>query len=345
MKATGLGLFTLGMALLGLNAQAQVEREAFLELKETQMMRSQFINATGQKELKDLETVAAGTIVAVDVIKLNIALSQQRANPNEVNFLYTNSSGQKVMSQQGFVCGVRVIDVPEEDQRVSSLLQEKDLCVSAVALSQQMEVMDGNSDEVKTAMNDVQLGNTRTLVAMAETVGQQNATAAVTDLANPVIEFVAGNGFVRPLDSMRAVSEFGMRMHPVLKYKRLHKGIDLRASIGTTVMSALPGRVLAQRIERSKSGKMKGYGKYLIVVHPDRGMETLYAHLSAFKAEAGTKVAAGERVALSGNTGIGTGPHLHFETHNGTSPVNPRRYISQFLAGLENFVNQFFLLG
>ena len=110
----------------------------------------------------------------------------------------------------------------------------------------------------------------------------------------------------------RITSGFGYRE----KFNRVHKGIDIAMEIGDTVRVALPG------IVDKVSYEAHGYGHYVEVVH-DNGIVTCYAHLSSSLVKAGDKVDASQPIALSGNTGNSTGPHLHFETrYNGTA-INP----------------------
>ena len=93
--------------------------------------------------------------------------------------------------------------------------------------------------------------------------------------------------------------------------------MDLKLHIGDTVRAAFDGRVRLTNFER------KGYGYYVIVRHPN-GLETVYGHLSKFLVKPDQYVKAGEPIALGGNTGRSTGPHLHFETRFMGYPINPQ---------------------
>ena len=118
--------------------------------------------------------------------------------------------------------------------------------------------------------------------------------------------------YVMPSKGNYVTSQYGWRP----KFGRTHKGIDLRAAIGDTVYSAFSGRVRLTRFERG------GYGFYVIVRH-DNGLETVYGHLSRFLVKPDQYVKAGQPIALSGNTGRSTGPHLHFETRFMGYAINP----------------------
>ena len=117
-------------------------------------------------------------------------------------------------------------------------------------------------------------------------------------------------------------SEFGMRFHPVLRFWRLHTGIDFAAPCGSPIYAAAAGEV----IMTSSVAQSGGYGNRLIIDHGlQRGVDltTTYNHLTRFVVTSG-HVARGQLVAYSGTTGLSTGCHLHFETREDGTPVNPR---------------------
>ena len=118
--------------------------------------------------------------------------------------------------------------------------------------------------------------------------------------------------YVMPIKGNYVTSHYGWRP----QFGRTHKGIDLRSAVGDTVYSAFSGRVRLTRFERG------GYGFYVIVRH-ENGLETVYGHLSRFLVKPDQYVKAGQPIALSGNTGRSTGPHLHFETRFMGYAINP----------------------
>lgn len=98
-----------------------------------------------------------------------------------------------------------------------------------------------------------------------------------------------------------------------------HTGIDFALPPGTAVRAAAGGTVA--ECTHSK----KGYGTFLRITHQPEG-ETIYAHLSAIQVRPGQRVEAGDVIALSGNSGNSTGPHLHFEMRIGGKPIDPERF-------------------
>ncbi len=125
---------------------------------------------------------------------------------------------------------------------------------------------------------------------------------------------------VCPVEYIQITSDFGERTDPFTGKKAVHNGLDMAVEEGTSVVAAWSGTVL--ECTSDPIG-----GNYIIVDHVS-GMRTYYGHLSQILVTSGQTVAAGERIALSGNTGRSTGPHLHFEiAYNGES-VDPADYLN-----------------
>ena len=117
--------------------------------------------------------------------------------------------------------------------------------------------------------------------------------------------------FILPIDNeIKVTSKFGPRR------RRMHNGIDLKVYIGDTIRAAFDGKV------RIRSAERRGYGKYLVLRHPN-GLETVYGHLSGYLVDENEIVRAGQPIGLGGNTGRSTGSHLHFETRFLGQPINP----------------------
>jgi len=122
-----------------------------------------------------------------------------------------------------------------------------------------------------------------------------------------------------PNDDLKRISAgYGYRMHPILKYKKLHEGIDFSAPVGTPVYATGNGVIREAR-------RTGGYGKLILLDH-GFGYKTFYAHLSKFNVSEGQKVKRGDVIGELGNTGLSTGPHLHYEVHKDNKIVNPINY-------------------
>lgn len=132
-------------------------------------------------------------------------------------------------------------------------------------------------------------------------------------------EFIGGK-FVWPAPGYKRItSEFGWRIHPIYKTRKYHSGLDIGVPWGKKVVAAGTGKVLY-------ADTYGGYGKTVIIDHGG-GITTLYAHNSSLKVKVGAIVSAGATVALSGSTGVSTGPHLHFEVRKNGEVVNPRPWL------------------
>lgn len=121
-----------------------------------------------------------------------------------------------------------------------------------------------------------------------------------------------------PIDGARLSSGFGMRVHPILGYSRMHQGVDFAAPSGTAIYAAGDGVV-------SRAGRVNGYGNYVEIEHHQQ-YATAYAHLSGFARglREGERVRQGEVIGYVGMTGTATGPHLHYEVHHRGGQVDPQ---------------------
>ncbi len=144
-------------------------------------------------------------------------------------------------------------------------------------------------------------------------------TVARDDDGNWVIdeEDPMAGSFRRPVDVAHITSAFGPRLHPISKTWRQHNGVDYGAPTGTPVYASAPGQI-------SFIGNMRGYGR-LIEIRHDGGLKTRYAHLAEFEdgLEEGQSVSIGAQIGAVGQSGLATGPNLHFEVIQHGIPVDP----------------------
>ena len=124
----------------------------------------------------------------------------------------------------------------------------------------------------------------------------------------------AASAMIWPVNA-RITSTFGMRLHPILRFARMHSGIDFGASWGTPIHAAADGEV-------SKAGWAGGYGRQVRIAH-EGGMTTSYSHMSRMTVEPGAFVRQGQLIGYVGSSGLSTGPHLHYEVLRGGRAVNP----------------------
>ena len=133
-------------------------------------------------------------------------------------------------------------------------------------------------------------------------------------MAPEALKLSLGELFIYPVRKSIS-SNYGWREDPFSGQQSFHSGLDLRGNIGTMVKAAMDGTV-------SVVGNNRVYGKYIILSHGS-GYETLYGHLSAISVKQGERVLQGSKIGEVGNTGLSTGPHLHFSIFKNGKAVNP----------------------
>jgi len=129
-----------------------------------------------------------------------------------------------------------------------------------------------------------------------------------------------GSLFLSPVAEGRITSGFGYRPDPFTGKPSFHPGVDLSVSKGTPVLAVRDGIIY-------DTGRVERYG-YFVIVNHDGGYQSVYAHLDAILVEKNDVVDAGDLIALSGNSGLSTGPHLHFELRRNGVPMDPTRLTS-----------------
>ena len=133
------------------------------------------------------------------------------------------------------------------------------------------------------------------------------------------VERLAATPSIMPTAGWLSSAFSRMRSHPILHVARAHEGLDVTAPMGTPIEAPANGTVTTAKWEA-------GYGNTVTIDH-GYGITTRFAHASRILVAVGQRVDRGDRIALVGNTGLSTGPHLHYEVHVNGRPVNPLRYI------------------
>ena len=120
----------------------------------------------------------------------------------------------------------------------------------------------------------------------------------------------------------KITSNYGYRIHPVYRTRKFHDGIDINAIANTPVYAVADGKV-------SIAGWINGYGNYIQIEHSN-GLSSFYAHLNQINVAKGQTVKQGQIIGKSGNTGVGTGAHLHFGVKKNKGSDNPMKYLPSF---------------
>ena len=172
-------------------------------------------------------------------------------------------------------------------------------------------------DLIKSMQNNVNILNKeipdqrKKLSNLEDDVEKHNAKLAATPRIWPVAD--KGKGYIS--------SNFGWRNDPTTSEREFHEGLDIAVWYNTPVLATAYGTV-------SYSGWSGGYGWNIKIDH-GFGYKTIYGHLNRIKVKEGEQVKRGQVIALSGNSGRSTGPHLHYEVRVNNSPKNPRDFIGR----------------
>ncbi|CAA0157534.1 M23 family metallopeptidase [Tenacibaculum maritimum] len=171
-----------------------------------------------------------------------------------------------------------------------------------------------NSEMVKNVTKDLDILSKQMVV-------QSKSLDEIVSLAKAKEKMLASIPAIQPIknqDLKRMASGFGMRMHPILKSRRMHNGMDFTAPTGTQIYASGNGTVI-------KAARSSTFGNVVYIDH-GYGYKTIYAHMSKIVARKGQKVKRGDLIGYVGNTGRSAAPHLHYEVHKNGRPVNPIYY-------------------
>jgi murein DD-endopeptidase MepM/ murein hydrolase activator NlpD len=130
---------------------------------------------------------------------------------------------------------------------------------------------------------------------------------------------LAATPSIMPTQGWLSSAFSAMRTHPILHMARPHEGIDVSAPMGSPIEAPAAGVV-------TDAGWETGYGNTIVINH-GFGIVTKFAHASKLLVKTGQRVSRGQRIALVGNSGLATGPHLHYEVHVNGRPVDPLKYV------------------
>ena len=168
-----------------------------------------------------------------------------------------------------------------------------------------------NSSMIKKLTKDID-------VLSKQMVVQSKSLDEIVALAKEKEKMLSSIPAILPVkleDLTRMASGYKLRMHPILKIRKFHKGMDFTAPVGTPIYASGNGKVI--RAERSAT-----FGNVVYIDH-SYGYKTIYAHMSKIKARKGQKVKRGDLIGYVGNTGRSVSSHLHYEVHKNNLAVNP----------------------
>ncbi|GAB1475611.1 M23 family metallopeptidase [Bacillota bacterium] len=180
----------------------------------------------------------------------------------------------------------------------------------------QLEVSRGDVSQLKAEV----AGDNKALEKQVDALNEEaNAIIAEILRLQGTGDYVGGIMAWPAPASRKITSDFGYRRHPILNVKKLHTGLDIGVASGSKIVAANAGKVI-------KAAWNNSYG-YMVMIDHGGGIVTLYAHNSQLKVKTGDIVTREQTIALSGSTGMSTGPHLHFEVRVNGEYKNPRGFL------------------
>lgn len=201
-----------------------------------------------------------------------------------------------------------------------NLLSQQEDMLEKLMEEQRKKIEEENKQkEESTKKKDTKKEKTRSNKSTSDNTNSSTQKNTQDNTSNNTAS-ISGYGW--PLStSGRISSYFGYRNAPTAGASTFHKGIDVSVPVGTSVLATKSGTVVTSTYSSSA-------GNYIAIYHGD-GVYSYYMHCSSLLVNVGTKVSKGQKIALSGNTGISTGPHLHFAIYANGAYVNPLNYVSR----------------
>ena len=290
------------------------------------MMNGAGIRITGKKLQYDIEKIAGFIIIFIllfsiffqinQIISINSGYLEEEITENiEEKLQNIINIEEKKLSETAVKETVKneKINQTEKVRGIIKISGEEGESTKNTGI---IRIRDSIADiNTKKDMESISLSRTESFEGkVRENINEKNRA----DNQNIQVENIESKGFGKilwPVKYGKITSKFGNRNHPVLKSVKFHRGVDIAVSIGTPVYSGIKGRV-------TFAGRKGNYGN-LVEIEGNDGIKVRYAHLNSIDVVTGQKVSDGEKVAETGNTGMSTGPHLHYEIIIDENPVNP----------------------
>ena len=303
------------------------------------MINGAGIRVTGKKAQYDIEKIAGFIIIFIllfsiffqinQIISINSGYFEEEITENiEEKLMNTVNTEEKKLSE------IKAEEIAEDEkinkiEKVQEIIKITGEEIADSKGNRIIKIKDTptyiNTNENLKNINGLNKKNYKSGIKenVIENINVKNITdnQEVQRIQNIQNENINNKNFGKilwPVKSGRITSKFGNRNHPVLKSVKFHRGVDIAVSLGTPVYAGIKGIV-------TFAGKRGNYGN-LVEIEGSDGIKVRYAHLSKIDVVTGQKVLDGEKVAETGNTGMSTGPHLHYEIIVDESPVNPLNF-------------------
>jgi murein DD-endopeptidase MepM/ murein hydrolase activator NlpD len=320
-----------------LNSKTAAERakyEALVEEKNAAYVAME----TSLAELKTAED----NVVAKQVqYKKRLQVMFENRNKDTLEMLF------EATDMQGFLANAQLIAIIAESDKemLNQLIAAKDEAylkrVAAEKYCSEMQAfVDQKNAEIEALKNNIEQTQEQIQETKEELEKAKADETALEKESNEIATAIKslqssggyyGGTMVWPTPgyfSINPANSFGMRLHPIYHYWKMHSGVDINAPFDSKIVAVAEGKVIvASRISgyNSETGNNyggSGYGNYIIIDHGG-GVSSVYAHCKLLKVNVGDEVKAGQWIAVTGSTGLSTGAHLHFEIREDGTPVNP----------------------
>ena len=303
------------------------------------MINEAGIRITGKKSYYDIEKIAGFIIIFIllfsiffqinQIISINSGYFEEEITENiEEKLMNTVNTEEKKLSE------IKAEEIAKDEkinkiEKVQEIIKITGEEIADSKGNRIIKIKDNptyiNTNENLKNINGLNKKNYKSGIKenVIENINVKNITdnQEVQGIQNIQNENINNKNFGKilwPVKSGKITSKFGNRNHPVLKSVKFHRGVDIAVSLGTPVYAGIRGIV-------TFAGKRGNYGN-LVEIKGSDGIKVRYAHLSKIDVVAGQRVSDGEKVAETGNTGMSTGPHLHYEIIVDESPVNPLNF-------------------
>ena len=293
------------------------------------MMNGSGIRITGKKLQYDIEKKAGILIIAIlffcilfqinQTVNINSGYLEEEITENIEEKLQNIINTEEKRLSETAVKEIVKNEKINQTEKVRGIIKISGEEGESIKNTGIIRIRDNIADiNTKKDMESISLSRTESFKGkVRENINEKDRA----DNQNIQIESIESKGFGKilwPVKYGKITSKFGNRTHPVLKSVKFHRGVDIAVSVGTPVYLGIKGKV-------TFAGRKGNYGN-LVEIERDDGIKVRYAHLNSIDVVTGQKVSDGEKVAETGNTGMSTGPHLHYEIIIDENPVNPLNF-------------------
>ncbi|MCQ2518580.1 MAG: M23 family metallopeptidase [Lachnospiraceae bacterium] len=315
LENKGFDDYELGISSVSFSEDVEVV-ESYVNEDEISTLEDACSILTEEQEVQQIYEVKAGDTLSE--ISLNVGIPMETIVEMNSDYLDDVNSTLHVGQQL-------VITVPEPELSVEYTIRDH------YEESYEAEIVYVDNDSwyttQKVTLQEPSAGYREVIADVNYVNGEQVSKNVVKeDILMEAVPKIVERGtiipptYIKPISGGRMSSGFGKRKAPKAGASTYHKGIDWATPIGTPVYASSGGVV-------AKAGWGSGYGYVVYINHPD-GRQTRYGHLSKIYVSVGQSVSQSDKIALSGNSGVSTGPHIHFEILINGSQVNPLNYLN-----------------